>query len=51
MRVDGVGEDGCEKGDEKADEGEHGGCDVEKMDFRSRLKPLKLKRAQSTDGT
>lgn len=36
MGVDGAGEDGGEQGDEKADEGEYGGCDVEKVDFRSR---------------
>lgn len=51
MGVDGAGEDGGEQGDEKADEGEYGGCDVEKVDFRSRLKQLKLIRAHSTDGT
>lgn len=37
VRVDFAREDGGEKGDEKADEGEDGRCDVEKVHFRSRL--------------
>lgn len=36
--VDGASKDGGEKGDEKASQGEYGGCDVEYVDFRSRLK-------------